>query len=32
LATGDGAAAIEALTPYEYVTVFYGHIPRSIIR
>ena len=25
-ATGDGAAAIEALMPYEYVTVFYGHI------
>jgi hypothetical protein len=25
-ATGDGAAAIEALTPYEYVIVFYGHI------
>ena len=25
-ATRDGAAAIEALTPFEYVTVFYGHI------
>src|SRR5262245_52003507 len=25
-ATSDGAAAIEALMPYEYVTVFYGHI------
>jgi 3',5'-cyclic AMP phosphodiesterase CpdA len=25
-ATGDGAAAIDALMPYEYVTVFYGHI------
>jgi hypothetical protein len=25
-ATADGAAAIEALMPYEYVTVFYGHI------
>src|SRR5882672_3997245 len=25
-ATVDGAAAIEALMPYEYVTVFYGHI------
>src|SRR5262245_55135047 len=24
--TADGAAAIEALLPYEYVTVFYGHI------
>jgi 3',5'-cyclic AMP phosphodiesterase CpdA len=24
--TADGAAAIEALMPYEYVTVFYGHI------
>ena len=25
-ATADGAAAIEALMPHEYVTVFYGHI------
>jgi 3',5'-cyclic AMP phosphodiesterase CpdA len=25
-ATSDGAAVIEALMPYEYVTVFYGHI------
>ena len=25
-ATRDGAAAIEALMPHEYVTVFYGHI------
>jgi 3',5'-cyclic AMP phosphodiesterase CpdA len=25
-ATRDGAAAIEALMPYEHVTVFYGHI------
>ena len=24
--TADGAAAIEALMPHEYVTVFYGHI------
>jgi 3',5'-cyclic AMP phosphodiesterase CpdA len=24
--TADGSAAIEALMPYEYVTVFYGHI------
>jgi len=24
--TSDGAAAIEALMPHEYVTVFYGHI------
>ncbi|MBI3343533.1 MAG: metallophosphoesterase [Gammaproteobacteria bacterium] len=25
-ATNDGAKAIDILTPYEYVTVFYGHI------
>jgi hypothetical protein len=25
-ATADGAAAIQALMPYEHVTVFYGHI------
>ncbi len=25
-ATADGSAAIEMLLPYEYVTVFYGHI------
>jgi len=25
-ATRDGAGAIEALTPHEYATVFYGHI------
>jgi 3',5'-cyclic AMP phosphodiesterase CpdA len=28
-ATRDGAAAIEALTPFEYVTVFYGHIHQA---
>ncbi len=25
-ATRDGAAAVQALLPYEYVTIFYGHI------
>jgi hypothetical protein len=27
--TRDGASAIDALTPYEYVTVFYGHIHQA---
>ena len=28
--TGDGAAAIAALMPYEHVTVFYGHIHQEL--